>query len=192
MKPIPACIHRLTIDGHLWCQHPRVAIGWANNFLDIGPTGKIKERPERCANCSLANSQVDQPRTPPTAFITLDGLRANIEALPTAGQSLAQLAEKTTGAGTELYRIFKLELGIDKFDCGGCARTLRWMNKIGPEKCREQIGEIVRQIEANKKSAGIDWLTTIKAAKNAALMGCFSLRDLVDEAIGRAEVKAIA
>src|SRR5262245_31963540 len=74
-KPITLdCIHRRDVCGHPWCAHPAVTIAWANNFLDIYPTGQPKDRPERCDTCRLRNSATAAAREEPKEYVKLTGI----------------------------------------------------------------------------------------------------------------------
>lgn len=70
LKILTPCEHRLTVDGHLWCSHPRVSIDWSGNFLTTDPLGRKLSSPVRCANCAEQHHpQLDQSRTPPEKFV---------------------------------------------------------------------------------------------------------------------------
>jgi hypothetical protein len=86
--------------------------------------------------------------------------------------------------GTELQKLIK-ELGFDESLGCGCAAEVNRMNSIGPARCREQIDSIVAKLEENQKLAS--WWQLAKAGVKAATMGIFSVRQLVEEAVRRAE-----
>lgn len=173
MRPISECVHRLTIDGHLWCQHPRVSIAWASNFLDIDPTGKSREQPEFCRTCSLIDSQVDHPRVPPSNYIPVQRLSDD------PGQQLASAIE-IPGAGTELYKLLR-SFNDGLSTCSLCLKTLIWMNKIGPAQCLDDLDEILRQLKVNQKF--LTWWQLSKTAAGASLAGYRDLRGIVRYAI---------
>jgi hypothetical protein len=66
-KPIPDCANRLPVGEHLFCAHPRVHIGWADNFLTVTPRGKTCE-PNHCRNCPFAGPLAAKPRPVPAEF----------------------------------------------------------------------------------------------------------------------------
>jgi hypothetical protein len=69
-KILIPCEHRLSVDGHLWCSHPRVSIQWSANFLTTDPFGRRISVPVRCRTCK----EQDKPdlvnaRIPPEKFV---------------------------------------------------------------------------------------------------------------------------
>jgi len=104
-------------------------------------------------------------------------------------QSQTEIKE---GAGTQLYKLFKEDLGIEIAGCAGCAATLFWMNAIGVDDCEKRVAQIVNQIEENKRTSSIDWSTTINAYLKGAsklfsgwLNPLHPIRSCVYEAIRR-------
>jgi hypothetical protein len=61
------------------------------------------------------------------------------------------------------------------------------MNLWGVEGCREHFQEIVQLLKHEERQA--NWAEWLRAGAKATTIGIFSIEDLVNEAIRRAEVK---
>jgi hypothetical protein len=106
----------------------------------------------------------------------------------------AQPPDTGTGPGTELKAMLK---GLGFSTCGKCSETAKRMDEGGPSWCRSNRFTIVARLVEARKAAG--WLEKLRATGLALSSGlAFSLDpldplgSLVDEAIRRAEVRAVA
>jgi len=165
------CCHQQTVVGQIVCYSPMIRTG-----------APLVKTPADCDACPFANYRCGES-------ITFD----------TAGPPATPGTPE--GCGLQLYKIFRDDFKINAAGCGGCGRTLAWMNELGPDGCQANRAEIVRQIAANKRTAGIDWKATAAAIARGVgdvLTGKLwinpidPLGSLVDAAIARERARLAA
>lgn len=96
------------------------------------------------------------------------------------------------GPGTEFKRIVEQELGIQIPGCSACTNTLRKMNSLGVDGCRQKREELLEELRKNSQK--VDWMKRLLAVPKAVQSGLAlkvnwldPLPDLLDLAIERAE-----
>jgi hypothetical protein len=164
---IPQCVHRLLIAAHLWCEHPNVHIGWANNFLDLDPTGKPRAEPEFCKSCPLVNGQAAKVRTPPTEFTppaAMSGEPYAAVALLASSQRAVAPCQWAKKQGPKEWADLHRAACNPQLDFAAYVETL--IKRIGCEECAREARAFVAAapppIEASRRFAwSVTWHNSV-------------------------------
>jgi hypothetical protein len=103
--------------------------------------------------------------------------------------------EAGKGPGSQLWNLLRDDFGVEHTADCPCLGTAEWMNRIGPDGCREQRAECVKKIKEGKAKVFGRWRDYINAAATGARRGAVRyvkitdpIGSVVDEAIRRADV----